>query len=69
MQDLSSFDAAMKDIQGEGKHMAKGVVGMFERPRGGQMMKREDSAVKKAIKSVMQLGKKHAPDRPKIERR
>lgn len=49
--------------------MAKGTVGMFERTETKPKMQREDSAIKKAMKSVMELGRKFRPKMPTVERR
>ena len=48
--------------------MAKGVVGMFERGNTTPKLEREDSAIKKSMKSVMKLGRKNMPKMPKVER-
>jgi hypothetical protein len=46
----------------------KGTVGMFER-KTSPKLKREDSSIKEAMKTVMELGRKNKPPMPKVERR
>jgi hypothetical protein len=46
----------------------KGVVGMFESKPRGAKLQREDSDLKKSMRSVMERGRKNKPKMPKVER-
>ena len=46
----------------------KGTVGMFERKPSRPKLQREDSAIKKSMKAIMEMKRKFMPKMPKIER-
>lgn len=47
----------------------KGVIGMFERHENSPKLPREDSSIKKAMRSVMKLARANKPKMPKVEAR